>query len=119
MLGPVHRVAVRGLALPGVDSFATPLGNIPVDQAAVALLGTMRQIVISAAAHTWEHSLEVQLPFLQTVLDDFSLIPLAVGDATPEEVAEVLELLWGGPETPDRHQFRSIAFPALSSRTSH
>jgi hypothetical protein len=99
LLGPVHRVAVRGLALPGVDSFATPLGNIPVDQTAVALLNKMPQIVTSAAAHTWEHALEVQLPFLQTVLDKFTLVPLAVGDATPEEVAEVLELLWGGPET--------------------
>ncbi|MFA5170850.1 MAG: AmmeMemoRadiSam system protein B [Sulfuriferula sp.] len=99
LLGPVHRVPVRGLALPGVDAFATPLGNIPIDQAAVELLGTMPQIVTSAAAHTWEHSLEVQLPFLQAVLNDFSLIPLAVGDATPEEIAEVLEVLWGGPET--------------------
>jgi hypothetical protein len=99
LLGPVHRVPVHGLALPGVETFATPLGNIPIDQAAVALLSKMPQIVTSADAHTWEHALEVQLPFLQTVLDKFSLIPLAVGDATPEEVAEVLELLWGGAET--------------------
>lgn len=99
LLGPVHRVPVRGLALPGVDAFATPLGNIPIDSAAVALLGTMPQIVTSAAAHAWEHSLEVQLPFLQSVLGDFSLIPLAVGDATPAEITEVLDALWGGPET--------------------
>lgn len=99
LLGPVHRVAVRGLALPGNDTFATPLGNIPVDQAAVALLHTMPQIVTSAAAHAQEHSLEVQLPFLQSVLSDFSLVPLAVGDATAAEIAEVLEALWGGPET--------------------
>lgn len=99
LLGPVHRVPVRGLALPGVDTFATPLGNIPVNQSAVTLLSTMPQIVTSAAAHAWEHSLEVQLPFLQSVLGDFSLIPLAVGDATPDEIAEVLDALWGGPET--------------------
>ncbi|WP_189836645.1 AmmeMemoRadiSam system protein B [Sulfuriferula sp. AH1] len=99
LLGPVHRVPVRGLALPGVDGFATPLGNISIDQAAVELLGTMPQIVTSAAAHAWEHSLEVQLPFLQALLNNFSLIPLAVGDATPEEIAEVLDALWGGPET--------------------
>lgn len=99
LLGPVHRVPVRGLALPGVDDFATPLGNIPIDQAAVALLNTMPQIVTSAAAHAWEHSLEVQLPFLQSLLNNFSLIPLAVGDATAEEIAEVLDALWGGPET--------------------
>ena len=99
LLGPVHRVAVRGLALPGVDAFATPLGEIEVDQAAVASLAPLRQVVLSPAAHALEHSLEVQLPFLQAVLADFKLLPLAVGDATPAEVAEVLETLWGGDET--------------------
>ncbi len=99
LLGPVHRVPVRGLALPGADVFATPLGDIDVDQAAIAHLAGLPQVVVSAAAHAMEHSLEVQLPFLQAVLDDFKLVPLAVGDATPEEVAEVLEVLWGGPET--------------------
>lgn len=99
LLGPVHRVPVNGLALPGVDAFATPLGNIEVDQAAVAAIRPLRQVVVSPAAHALEHSLEVQLPFLQAVLDDFKLLPLAVGDATPAEVADVLEVLWGGPET--------------------
>ncbi len=99
LLGPVHRVAVRGLALPGVDCFATPLGEVKVDQAAIAAIAHLPQVVVSAAAHAREHSLEVQLPFLQAALDDFTLVPLAVGDATPTEVAQVLELLWGGPET--------------------
>ncbi|NDP37980.1 MAG: AmmeMemoRadiSam system protein B [Rhodoferax sp.] len=99
LLGPVHRVPVRGLALPGVDAFDTPLGRIEVDQDAVAAIAHMPQVVVSAAAHAQEHSLEVQLPFLQAVLDDFKLVPLAVGNATPEQVAEVLEALWGGPET--------------------
>ncbi|MDO9366066.1 MAG: AmmeMemoRadiSam system protein B [Methylotenera sp.] len=99
LLGPVHRVPVRGLALPDVDAFATPLGEISVDQEAIASLAGLSQVVVSRAAHGQEHSLEVQLPFLQTVLDDFKLVPLAVGDATPTEVAEVLNLLWGGPET--------------------
>lgn len=99
LLGPVHRVPVRGLALPGVDSFATPLGNIEIDQDAIAAITPLRQVVVSRAAHALEHSLEVQLPFLQSVLDDFKLVPLAVGDATPTEVAQVLEALWGGPET--------------------
>lgn len=99
LLGPVHRVAVRGLALPGTDAFETPLGEVVVDQAAVELIAGMHQVVSSDAAHALEHSLEVQLPFLQTVLADFKLVPLAVGVATAEEVAEVLGVLWGGEET--------------------
>lgn len=99
LLGPVHRVPVRGLALPGATMFLTPVGQIEVDQAAIARIAGLRQVVVSPAAHALEHSLEVQLPFLQAVLDDFKLVPLAVGDATPAEVAEVLEALWGGPET--------------------
>ena len=99
LLGPVHRVPVRGLALAGAAAFATPLGEIKVDQAALASLAHLHQVVTSPAAHALEHSLEVQLPFLQAVLEDFKLVPLAVGDATPAEVAQVLEALWGGPET--------------------
>ena len=99
LLGPVHRVPVIGLALPGFDVFATPLGDIEIDQAAVADITHMRQVVVSPVAHAQEHSLEVQLPFLQSVLDDFKLVPLAVGDATPAEVAQVLDALWGGTET--------------------
>ncbi len=99
LLGPVHRVPVRGLALPGADYFATPLGEIEVDQNAVAAIRALPQVVVSPAAHAHEHSLEVQLPFLQLALDEFKLLPLAVGDATPAEVAQVLELLWGGDET--------------------
>jgi len=99
MLGPVHRVPIRGLALPGVDSFVTPLGAVAVDAEAARRLHAMRQVRESEAAHSLEHSLEVQLPFLQTILDEFTLVPLVVGDATPMEVAEVIERMWGGPET--------------------
>lgn len=99
LLGPVHRVAVHGLALPGVSTFATPLGEIPVDLDAVSTIENMPQVIESNAAHAPEHSLEVQLPFLQTVLGDFKLLPLAVGNATATDVAEVLDALWGGPET--------------------
>lgn len=99
LLGPVHRVPVRGLALPGCRAFATPLGSVPIDRVAVERLLSLRQVNTSAAAHALEHSLEVQLPFLQEVLGDFALVPLAVGEATPAEVAEVIEQLWGGAET--------------------
>jgi len=100
LLGPVHRVPVRGLALPGsISSFETPLGIVPLDRKAMDSIAGLPQVVDSLSAHAWEHSLEVQLPFLQQVLDNFSLVPLAVGDATPREVAQVLEQLWGGEET--------------------
>lgn len=99
LLGPVHRVPVRGLALPGVDGFETPLGEVPVDRAAVEAIRSMPQVVESPRAHAMEHSIEVHLPFLQEVLGEFSLVPLAVGDVSPREVAEVLERLWGGDET--------------------
>jgi AmmeMemoRadiSam system protein B len=99
LLGPVHRVPVRGLALPGCDAFATPLGEVRIDAAAVAALADLRQVVTAPRAHALEHSLEVQLPFLLEALGDFALVPLAVGDATPAAVAAVIERLWGGPET--------------------
>ena len=99
LLGPAHFVAVQGLALPDASSFATPLGMVPLDEAGVETLSRLPQVSQSKAAHASEHSLEVHLPFLQTVLEKFTLVPLAVGDATPEEIAEVLDLLWGGEET--------------------
>jgi AmmeMemoRadiSam system protein B len=99
LLGPTHRLAVRGLALPGAEAFSTPLGAVPVDQMAVRSIAELPQVTVSPEAHALEHSLEVHLPFLQTVLDSFTLLPLAVGMASPEEVAEVLEKVWGGPET--------------------
>ncbi len=99
LLGPCHRVAIRGLALPAAQAFETPLGLVQVDREAAALLSDLPQVVTSDAAHAPEHSLEVQLPFLQSVLGEFELVPLAVGQASAHEVAAVLERLWGGPET--------------------
>lgn len=99
LLGPAHRVPVRGLAVPEAHAFATPLGDVPIDREAVDRALRLPQVVASDAAHAQEHALEVQLPFLQTVLRDFTLVPFAVGHASADDVAAVLDLLWGGPET--------------------
>jgi AmmeMemoRadiSam system protein B/AmmeMemoRadiSam system protein A len=99
LLGPVHRVPVRGLAFPTASAFATPLGMVPVDGAALDLVRDLPQVLASDPAHALEHALEVQLPFLQKQLGEFSLVPFAVGMASVQEVAEVIERLWGGPET--------------------
>jgi AmmeMemoRadiSam system protein B/AmmeMemoRadiSam system protein A len=99
LLGPVHRVAVRGLAVPSVEAFATPAGEVRVDRDALRSLRELPQVVTSDAAHALEHSLEVQLPFLQKVLGDFKLVPFAVGTASAAEVAQVLQQLWGERET--------------------
>ncbi|MEI7893521.1 MAG: AmmeMemoRadiSam system protein B [Myxococcales bacterium] len=99
LLGPAHRVHLRGLALPGASAFNTPLGDVPVDSDAVRALEKFPAISTSPVAHAQEHSLEVELPFLQRVLAQFSLVPLVVGDASAETVAEILDALWGGDET--------------------
>ncbi|KAA6182402.1 AmmeMemoRadiSam system protein B [Thiohalocapsa marina] len=99
LLGPAHRLAFRGLAYSAADQFATPLGRVAVDQAAIATLTDLPQVQLLEAAFDGEHCLEVQLPFLQVLLQQFSIVPLLVGDAHGSQVSEVLERLWGGPET--------------------
>jgi hypothetical protein len=99
LLGPAHRLALRGLALPGVSAFETPLGRVQLDGSALSQLRGLAQVSVDDAAHAKEHSLEVQLPFLQRVLDQFTLVPMVVGAASALQVAEVLERLWGGDET--------------------
>ena len=99
LLGPSHRIPLRGLAASDADAFETPLGAVPLDREAIDTILDLPQVRIFDAAHREEHSLEVQLPFLQYVLADFSLVPLAVGEADPDAVGEVIERLWNGPET--------------------
>jgi hypothetical protein len=99
LLGPVHRVWVNWLALPDADYFETPLGRIEIDAEAIQQLSHLNFVEHNPDAHAQEHSIEVQLPFLQTVLDQFKLVPLVVGGALPEQVAQVLDMLWGGEET--------------------
>ncbi|HUG24004.1 AmmeMemoRadiSam system protein B [Piscinibacter sp.] len=99
LLGPAHRVPLRSLAAPQAQAFDTPLGRVPVDRAALASLADLPQVEYRDWPHANEHSLEVQLPFLQCVLGHFSLVPLVIGDAAPADVAEVLERLWDADET--------------------
>ncbi len=99
LLGPSHRIPLKGVAVTQMTNFATPLGLIPIDTQAINEITSLPQVSVREEAHVSEHSLEVQLPFLQEVLDDFTLIPLVVGEATPEEIDEVLDKLWGGEET--------------------
>lgn len=99
LLGPSHRVPLRGMALPTWDYYATPCGDVPVNRGACQRLRELGLAGVADAPHALEHALEVQLPFLQAVLRDFDLLPVAVGIAPPEQVARALEAVWGGPET--------------------
>jgi MEMO1 family protein len=99
LLGPAHFVPVYGLAASSADAFATPLGLVPLDREALKSLERFPQVQVFDTAHGQEHSLEVHLPFLQTILGEFTLVPLLVGECEPESASEVLEALWGGEET--------------------
>jgi hypothetical protein len=99
LIGPVHYVAVRGIAAPTVDAFETPLGSMPVDRAAISAIADLPFVVQADGPHAPEHALEVELPFLQALLPSFAIVPLLVGRAAAQDVADVLRRLWGGPET--------------------
>jgi MEMO1 family protein len=109
IIWPSHRVAFKGLAVSLANSFSTPLGDIPVDQTAIETVAQLPFVEYLEQAHTLEHSLEVHLPFLQETLTDFKIVPIVVGDASPEQVDQVLDALWGGDET----------FIVVSSDLSH
>jgi hypothetical protein len=99
LVGPAHRVWVDGLAVSGAEAFATPLGRVAIDDELRRRVLALPAVRVDDRAHAPEHSLEVQLPFLQRTLGAFTLLPLVVGDATDDQVAAVLEAVWGGPET--------------------
>jgi AmmeMemoRadiSam system protein B len=99
MLGPSHRVPMRGLAVPSVECFATPLGEVPIDVAVRQRLRELGLVGVSDAPHAAEHSLEVQLPFLQVVLDEFDILPITLGLSPPDQVARALDGAWNGSDT--------------------
>ena len=91
LLGPAHRTPDAGIAASGADAFATPLGQLAVDTGARDALVDAGLVAIRDDAHAQEHSLEVQLPFVQVCLGDVTVLPLAVGQVTPDRVADVLD----------------------------
>lgn len=99
LLGPAHRVYLPGMALPAADAFATPLGTVPLDRKAMETVSGLPGVCISDEAHRQEHSLEVQLPFLQRVLGEFALVPIVVGHCPPRQVADVIDALWAMANT--------------------
>jgi MEMO1 family protein len=99
LIGPAHYVHVRGIAAPTVDAFETPLGRVALDKSALDAIAGLPFVIQDDLAHAPEHALEVELPFLQTLLVSFRVVPLLVGDVTPEEIAQVLLQLWDRPGT--------------------
>lgn len=99
LVGPSHFIPVDGLAVTGAEAFSTPLGNVAVDVEQVNSIKRLPQVHELDEAHAQEHSLEVQLPFLQTVLSNFTIVPLTVGETSADQIVEVLDLLWDGAET--------------------
>jgi MEMO1 family protein len=98
LLGPAHRVALRGVAAPRAEAFATPMGTVPIDRPALDLIAGLDTVVVDDRPHAGEHSIEVHLPFLQRVLaDGWSLLPLVVGQVSASEIADLLERLWDDP----------------------
>ena len=99
LFGPAHRVYLEGMAVPSTDAFATPLGRVALDRKEIDRIAALPGVCVADEAHREEHSLEVQLPFLQEVLGDFSLVPVVVGRCAPPIVAAVMDALWQRPGT--------------------
>jgi AmmeMemoRadiSam system protein B len=99
LIGPSHHIRFAGLAVPSSTAFETPLGAVAIDETARQKILRLPFVEILDDAHRWEHSLEVQLPFLQEVLGAFAVLPISIGRASPVQVGEALEAVWGGEET--------------------
>ena len=100
LLGPAHRVWLEGAAFPEADAFQTPLGEIALDKELIEkMLAEFSWISVSDEAHSEEHCLEVQLPFLQETLGDFELLPLVVGETKTEQITEIIQQFSEDPET--------------------
>jgi AmmeMemoRadiSam system protein B len=99
LLGPAHRIALAGMAISSATAFSTPLGEIPVDAEASEIAKSVPNVRVYDPPFEDEHSLEVHLPFLQVVLEDFQVLPILVGQTPPESVAALIDALWGGEET--------------------
>jgi len=99
LFGPSHRVAFQGLATSTAEAWETSLGDVPLDAAGAEALARLPQVRAFEAAHAREHSLEVQLPFLQELLPEFALLPVVAGDTPARAVAEAMAAAWGGDET--------------------
>lgn len=98
LVGPSHFTRFAGLASPGVDALATPLGLVPVDRELTSTAEALAVVARAPAVHAREHSLEVQLPFLQVSLGEFTTLALATGDVEPESLADVLDQTIGAPD---------------------
>jgi MEMO1 family protein len=99
VIGPSHRVYLEGAAVPTVQAFASPLGEIPIDQELKSSVLDVPGVIESDHPHRLEHSLEVQLPFLQLAFSDFTLMPIVVGNASAQQVAAMLDAVWGDTDT--------------------
>lgn len=99
LIGPSHKVGFEGIASCSANQYQMPLGAVEINRELLDKINTLPQVHERNEAHEFEHSLEVQLPFLQTVLKHFTMLPLVVGDCSAQEVSQVLDELWGGDET--------------------
>jgi MEMO1 family protein len=98
LLGPAHYVPLRGGALSGADCFSTPLGDVLVDHVGEQMAEECPWVVVDDAAHAPEHSLEVQVPFVQRILPEARIVPLLVGHGDADRVGTFLARVLAEPD---------------------